>query len=72
MAASERRRYRSDAELRQQRKELERQWDAQHRRLQRQRERDNDVERAARIERLIQEYRTQDSKSTGQPKKRRA
>jgi hypothetical protein len=54
----ERRRYRSDSQLRQQRKELERQWSAQQRQDQHQRERDNAVERAVRIEKLLREYRT--------------
>jgi hypothetical protein len=54
----ERRQYRSDSQLRQQRKELERQWNAQQRQEKHQRDRDNAVERAARIERLLLEYRT--------------
>jgi hypothetical protein len=72
---SERRQYRSDTQLRQQRKELERQWNAQQRRDKDQRERDNAVERTARIDRLLREYRTPTSApiqdSSPSPRRRR-
>jgi|RhiMethySRZTD1v2_1073278.scaffolds.fasta_scaffold20819_8 hypothetical protein len=53
----ERRRFRSDDELREQRKQLLRAWQAHQRRTARQHARDNAAERTARIDRLVHEHR---------------
>jgi len=64
----ERRRFRSDVELRRHRDEVKAQWDAR----QHQNERDHAAERAARVDELVERWRHADAASPIGPKKKRA